>query len=79
MVARTQQRPGDLIVSFSRRGLPLESILCANGDRAAEHAIHMISKNQPLVTGDLLFVRRDGEVGSWPDDRFSDFGQEGGS
>jgi hypothetical protein len=67
MAARVQQQPGDLIVVFSRPGERPESILCADGDRAAQHGVHLLAKHAPLRPGDLLLVRRDAEVGSYDD------------
>lgn len=60
MVARIQRSSQRLLVHFSRMGFPIQTVLCADGAMAFEHASHLIASAGPeLRDGDMLLITSD--------------------
>jgi hypothetical protein len=55
MVART--KPADLVISFYRVGERPHHIYCQGGDRAWQHAVHLLARHDALQPGDMVICR----------------------
>ncbi len=58
MVARTRMGPAALVVTFSRDSEEPDTAFARDGVHAWQQAIHLISKREWLLSGDILQVRR---------------------